>query len=256
MNILIFAENELVSPNKLSITGEKARHLRRERAVARGDRIKVGQLEGQLGSGVVLEAEKDSLLVEFELATESAPLLPIALVLAMPRPRMLRRILQFCAALGLAKIVLLMSSRCEKSFFHSSLLEEKNLEAELIKGLEQSIATRLPQVCVCRSFRKFTERDLLSPLLAEREIRLLAHPSAAKDLTQVSPRCSDRAFCLAIGPEAGWSEEEVSIFEQREFKSFSLGPRQLRVESAVSYLLGQINLLRESSSPFKTAANL
>jgi RsmE family RNA methyltransferase len=48
---------------------------------------------------------------------------------------------------------------------------------------------------------------------------------------------------LAIGPEGGWVDFELTLLAARGFVPFSLGERILRVEVAVPYALGQLKAL-------------
>ena len=64
--------------------------------------------------------------------------------------------------------------------------------------------------------------------------RLLAHPGA----TSSSARQPKPPAVVAIGPEGGWVPFEVELLEAHGFRPFSLGPRILRVETAVPYVFG------------------
>ena len=45
---------------------------------------------------------------------------------------------------------------------------------------------------------------------------------------------------LAIGPEGGWTDDEVELLEERGFRRVSLGPRILRTETAVVVMLARL----------------
>jgi RsmE family RNA methyltransferase len=117
------------------------------------------------------------------------------------------------------------------------------LEDEVVKALEQVWDTRAPEIVVHRSFDWFCERKL-DALLAPRDGRspkaLIAHPGGA-GLRTCTAKETGRIL-IAIGPERGWSEEEVSRFEARSFEHIGLGERVLRVEIALVYLLGRLGI--------------
>ena len=77
--------------------------------------------------------------VELELCLDRDPPVrfDLRLVLALPRPKALRRILQVCAAIGVRSIHLINSRRVEKSYWGSHVLLAPRLEAELVLGAEQ-----------------------------------------------------------------------------------------------------------------------
>ena len=70
----------------------------------------------------------------------------LALLLALPRPKMLKRVLQSVTSLGVKQLYLLNSYRVEKSYWGSPLLQADKLQEQLLLGLEQACDTILPQV--------------------------------------------------------------------------------------------------------------
>jgi 16S rRNA U1498 N3-methylase RsmE len=102
--------------------------------------------------------------------------LPLTLLLALPRPKMLKRILQTVATMGVERLVLMNSYRVEKSFWDSPFLQPQAIEDELTLGLEQGKDTVLPQVILEKRFKPFVEDRL--PALSANSLRLVAHPIA------------------------------------------------------------------------------
>jgi RsmE family RNA methyltransferase len=102
-------------------------------------------------------------------------------------------------------------------------------------GLEQARDTRPPRIEIRERFRPFVEDELDE--WAGRSVRLLPHPAARAVVPRVD---ADQPVTLAIGPDGGWVPFEVDLLERCGFAPVSLGPRILRVEVAVGYLLGRI----------------
>jgi RsmE family RNA methyltransferase len=167
----------------------------------------------------------------------------VDLILALPRPKALRRILPAAASFGVDRLVLLGAARVEKSFFDSPLLQPAAIEEQLCLGLEQGRDTRPPEVLVRRLFRPFVEDELdaLFPTCAH---RLLAHPGAPP-LAQVlaGPRPAGVRTLLAVGPDGGWVPFERQLLGARGLREASLGDRPLRTEVAVAALLGALAAL-------------
>jgi RsmE family RNA methyltransferase len=147
---------------------------------------------------------------------------------------MLKRILQTSAAMGVKKIVLLNSYRVEKSFWQSPLLKAEAINEQLVLGLEQAKDTVLPEVILAKRFKPFIEDDL--PTLALNTRKLVAHPNA----TFQSPMISNERTTLAVGPEGGFIDYEIQKLLEIGFDGISLGPRILRVESAIPVLLASL----------------
>ena len=88
----------------------------------------------------------------------------VDLVLAVPRPKALRRILAAAASLGVDRLVLLAAARVEKSYLASPVLRPERLRKHLLDGLEQAQDTVLPEVHLEPRFRPFIE-DRMDALL-------------------------------------------------------------------------------------------
>jgi RsmE family RNA methyltransferase len=202
-----------------------------------------------MGEAAVLAAGEGELVLRPSLDRAPPPASPVALLLALPRPKILRKVLQAAASMGVKRIVLVGSWRVEKSYFASPLLAPEALRAELLLGLEQGRDTVLPQVSIRRFFKPFVE-DELDALFPERA-RLLAHPAGAAPLEALSP--AGPGVALAVGPEGGWTAYEAGRLEERGFAPFSLGPRVLRVDAAVPYAVGQAELWLRAYPPSRAA---
>jgi RsmE family RNA methyltransferase len=169
------------------------------------------------------------------LDTDPPPRAGVSLVLAIPRPKALRRVIPAVASLGVDRVVLVNAARVEKSYFDSSILDAATLDALIDLGLEQARDTRPPLIEIRERFRPFVEDEL--DAWAGESARFVPHPAAAAVLTRVEP---GRPVVLAIGPDGGWVPFEITLLERCGFVPVSVGPRVLRVEVAVSYILGRL----------------
>ena len=179
--------------------------------------------------------------------TEELPQsLPLTLLVAVPRPQTIKKVLQLAACCGLRAVNFVRTVNVDKSYLQSKSLEAKNIEAELIKGLEQSGDGVFPQISVSRSLSSVLQG------LPPEALRLMADLGPDSSIPRRATAQS-RAIVLALGPEAGWSEEERGLFMKHGFHTLSLGNRMYRVEHALALILGQIMLLRSSGSADNTA---
>lgn len=157
------------------------------------------------------------------------------LILAPPRPRALKRLLPQLASLGVGRIYLVGAKRVEKDFWGATLLKEENYRPLLIDGLMQAGCSILPKLECRRNFRKFVREEI--DLLFADCTKVVAHPYQAG--CSIAHAAMGRRLCLAIGPEGGWLDEEVALLNEHGFRSYSLGGRILRTDTATIALLAK-----------------
>ena len=227
--------------------GRRARHVVEVLRAVPGDRVAVGLWRGPTGEAVVVEDSADQVLLSVNLSGDPPPPSPVSLVLALPRPKILRKVLQAVAAMGVKRLALVGTYRVEKSYFSSPLLAPDAIEAELRLGLEQGKDTRPPAVSLHRHFKPFVEDELDALFAPVPGTRLLAHPGAQGLLDSLPP--GGGGAVLAIGPEGGFTPYEASTLVSRGFLPFSFGPRPLRVDVAVPYAVAQAELWLRRRDP-------
>lgn len=221
------------------LAGRRAAHVARVLRARAGDRILAGVVGGRMGEAEVLAASEGELVLRPALDRDPPAPSPVSLLVALPRPKILRKVLQAAASMGVKRIVLVGSWRVERSYFGSPFLAPEAIRSELLLGLEQGRDTMVPEVRVRRLFKPFVEDELDLALPAR--TRLLAHPPGSPPLSALAAP-EPGAVALAIGPEGGFTAYEAGALAARGFAPFSLGPRVLRVDAAVPYAVGQVEL--------------
>jgi 16S rRNA (uracil1498-N3)-methyltransferase len=234
LNLLLLLDADFVDVSRVRLSGRRRGHVVDVHRAAVGDTLAVGRLGGLMGTGRVVSLDDDAIELDVELHQHPPAKLPLTLVLALPRPKVLNRALAAATSLGVERIVLVNAWKVEKSYWKSPRMAEENLVEQRLLGLEQAKDTILPELVLARLFRPFVEREL--PALTEGRVALVAHPHAPT----ACPRAIDRPCVLAIGPEGGWIPAELQSLEAIEFQSVDLGPRILRVETAVAALVGRL----------------
>jgi RsmE family RNA methyltransferase len=248
MNIVLI-ENQENQGGRVLLTDRRAKHLIKVLQVQLGDTVRVGIIDGPKGCGkVVAYCARFPFQVELEVefVAELPEKPPIDLLLALPRPIMLRRIFSQAAALGVGTIFITNAQRVEKSFWNATLLNEEEYRPHLLQGLEQAVDTRVPEVAVYERFKPFIE-DVLPGRIAQYSHLLIAHPGSPDTLKTVITERPGRVL-LAVGPEGGWIDYEISRFAECGFAAFSLGERILKVDTAVVALHARLSERRESFS--------
>jgi RsmE family RNA methyltransferase len=234
VNLLLLEDGDFIAADRVLLSGRRLKHLLEVHRAEVGDSLRVGQLNGLMGNGQLLrlDAEQAELTVQLDQPPPSK--LPITLLLALPRPKMLRRVLQTISTMGVARLILLNSYRVEKSFWQTPFLEPAVIREQLILGLEQARDTVLPEVIIEMRFKPFVEDHL--PSIAAGTLGLVGHPGDYP----ACPRAVEQPITLAIGPEGGWIPYEVEKLQQAGLQPVQLGARILRVETAVSALLARL----------------
>ncbi len=235
MNIILLEDTQFISEHEALATPRQSTHIKQILKSASGDRVSIGRLGGALGSATVHWQDDRCTLAEVTLDTPPPSPLPLSLILAMPRPQMLKRILQTVSMFGVSRLYLIQTARVEKSFWSSPSATEAAMREQLLLGLEQAKATQLPQIHTFRRFREFVEDHC--PGLTAGHRNILAHPGPY-------PFCpsgvSASPLTLAVGPEGGFNEFEVERFIAGGFEPVQFGPRILKVETAVTALLARL----------------
>lgn len=234
MNLLLLEEADLVGPARARLHGRRLQHLRQVQRVEVGSDLRAGLLGGALGRAHVLRLDSEQAELEVHFTGEPPAKLPLTLLLALPRPKALRRLLQTVAAMGVPRLILLNGYRVEKSYWQSPFLQPSAIRQQLLLGLEQGVDTRLPEIRLETRFKPFVE-DCLPGMVGD-SLGLAGHPG---DFAPC-PRAVQGPVTLAVGPEGGWIPYEVDKLANAGLAPVQLGPRILRVETAVTALLARL----------------
>jgi len=234
VNLLLLEAADFVAADRVVLRDRRLTHLREVHRAEAGESLRVGLLGGQMGQGQLLRLDATEAELRIELQQPPPAKLPVTLLLALPRPKMLRRVLQTVASMGVPKLVLLNSYRVEKSFWQTPFLEPQAIREQLLLGLEQARDTVLPEVIIEKRFKPFVEDRL--PQLVAGTRGLVGHPGDYP----TCPRALSEPVTLAIGPEGGWIPYEVEKLTEAGLQPVQLGDRILRVETAVSALLARL----------------
>jgi RsmE family RNA methyltransferase len=234
MNLVLLFKEDFINENKVRLDGRRLRHILDVHRPAKGDGLRVGLAGGLVGSGQITSITADSLEMDVALTDRPPAALPLNLILALPRPKVLRRVLLAVTAMGVKRIFLLNSYRVEKSFWQSPVLRPESIQRQLMLGLEQARDTILPEVFLRPFFRPFAEDE--APALIKNTLPLVAHPGAQT----TCPREAGQPVTLAVGPEGGFIPYEVEKLVSCGFQAVHLGGRILNIEAAVPALISRL----------------
>ena len=248
MNLVLFTPEDLLSSGRAQVCGRRARHICEVHRAQPGKVLKAGLLGGKMGTALVASVSPDSVTFEdVALTCEPPPKPGLHLILAIPRPKVLTRVLESAAALGVTSVTLLNAARVEKSYFDSPRLDDVTAREALLRGLEQGCDTVLPELRLARRFRPFVEDEL--PVLFGHARRLAAHPGDFPSLAEAFRADGlppETETAVALGPEGGFVPFEIELLQAAGFRLFQMGPRILRVETAAAFIAGQTAAVRDT----------
>lgn len=263
MNLLLLEPSEVGAEGIAVLSGARATHLRQILRAQPGQDIRVGVIDGGRGSGIIRSVDERTVTVEFELEGVVPERPPVDLLLALPRPKVMRRLWAQIAALGVGHILLSNAERVERNYFDSHVLGADVYRPLLVEGLQQARDTCMPIVSIHRRLKVLVEDDLDS--LCPRGARLVAQPGSERTcsatlaacttpdiIARQAPKASSRVL-LAVGPEGGWNDFELQLMHAHGFKTVAMGRRTLRSDTALIALLA---LLHEAVSTSEATSGI
>ncbi len=248
MNRILFEQTEVVG-DRAVFGGVRAEHVLNVLHGSMGQTLKTGIVDGLIGTSVIeaiepLPPDPATGLAQGRITVrcrhvETAVAPWVDLILAPPRPRAMKRLLPQLVQMGVGRIVLVGAEKVEKAFWGAQLLKEAVHRPLLLDGLMQAGTTALPTIQIEKSFRRYFVNGRFEEEFVAQPTRVVAHPygsrGAVPEYKSESPR-----LVVAIGPEGGWTDEEVELLERHHFARLPLGPRILRTDTAVLALLARL----------------
>lgn len=207
-------------------------HLIQHVKVAVGDTLKVGILNQSRYLTEVAEIAADKIVLHPIQQQDVPAKIPVTLIVALPRPKVLRRLVMDSVTLGVEKLILLHSYRVDKSYWQTPFLNQLNNYAML--GLEQAGDVFMPEIILEKRFKPFVEDRLR--LWTAAQSTFVAHPYAS----QTMPAAWNQSCQVIIGPEGGFIPYEIELLEKNGCQNVTLGSRILRTETAIPAILGRL----------------
>ncbi len=239
MNLILFEPSEVSDDGRVEPSGARAKHLLNVLKVTPGHQVRVGIIDGPMGVGTVIETRQDAVTLgcAFEASVPERP--RVDLLLAVPRPKVLRRLWAQLSALGVGQVILTNAEKVERDYFDSHVMHEEGYRPLLLEGLQQARDTRVPLVSIHKRFTVLIEDDLDRLFPASR--RVVAHPGSGRSFqSALSPPGNERVL-VAIGPEGGWNDFELAMLERHGFMQAGLGARTLTTTTACIAVLSLVH---------------
>lgn len=231
MNILVLPAHAFADERTAIITDTtQLNHIRTVLKAQIGDELKIGQLYGKIGKGKIHHLD-DSVchLSDVMLNQEPPAKLGVTVILALPRPKVLRRLILDMTAFGVNHIIIINSARTDKSYWGSPLIGK--IDEFILEGLQQGIDTIPPTVTLEKRFKPFVQDSL--PTFIQNKHAVVLHP-----YTSLHFKTLAKPDVVIIGAEGGFVPYEIELLQSVGVEVATLGSRILRTESAVNAILG------------------
>lgn len=238
MNLILLHPDE-VNDARAVLSDARARHIRKVLKAEPGKGLRIGMLNGSFGTGVVKALDSGAVELQCSFDPEPPPKPRVDVLMAMPRPKVLKRMWAQLAALGVGKVVLLRSEKVERYYFDSHVIEPDFYNKLLVEGLQQARCTHLPEVQIEPLFKPYVEDRFESEFCDH--LKLLADPSGGKHIQGFQVLEESQRVLLGIGAEGGWTPYELDMLQERGFELIGMGDRILRTDTATIALLAQLD---------------
>jgi 16S rRNA (uracil1498-N3)-methyltransferase len=214
-----------------ALTGDQAVHL------ARVLRAEPGQVYDIVANGFVHRAEivavsdkEVTFALHEELEADAAR--PLHLLLAVFKFDHFEWAVEKATELGVARITPVVARRTEKHLALTAAKRAERWRRIVLEAAKQSRRTDVPEIAepVSLKLALDAEKSDVRILLSETE-QVVGLGDAVREET-VSRGSGGATYALAIGPEGGWTPEEMGLFGSQGWRSVTLGPRILRAETA------------------------
>lgn len=208
-----------LNKSEIEITGEIAHQIIKVLKFEIGEKIELSDGKGAVGFGKVKNLNKNSVLVEIEKVEKLEENKKTTLFCAVLKKENFELVVQKATECGISKIVPVITDRTIKTGLKLDRLEKIAKEAS-----EQSGRSIIPEISEPVSFEKSLE------LIKKEDLNILFDISGEK-FSEIIKNNFEKAN-IFIGPEGGWTENEIEKVKNLNFKIASLGRLTLRAETA------------------------
>ncbi|HEY6937534.1 MAG TPA: RsmE family RNA methyltransferase [Terriglobales bacterium] len=224
-----------VSGNRAVLLGEHAAHLSRVLRAQVGQEFDIAA-EGVVRRGRVVSVSEER--VEFELGeeVEATPLAQVTLALAIFKFDRMEWVIEKCTELGVTRILPFAARRTDARLAAAAVKRVERWRRIAREAAEQARRAAQPEIV--------NPVKLGDVLALQGELRIvLSEAETATSLRELCASGGGSSLLLAIGPEGGWTTEEVQAFAEAGWRTASLGPTILRAETAAIAALAVVMAL-------------
>ncbi|QDT10358.1 RsmE family RNA methyltransferase [Planctomycetes bacterium K23_9] len=190
----------------------------------------------QADATVVSVTRKEcSVRIEHSSSVDREPNRELTFAIALPKPDRCRELIERLTELGVQRVVPIVAVRTQRGPSENLI---GKLRRAVIEACKQSGRNVLMEITEPMSLAEYVDQPDSTPAIDSTPAKWIAHPDGPiLDFTQI---VSIDSASLLIGPEGGWTEEEINIALDAGFKKVGLGKRIYRIETAAVYLAARL----------------
>ena len=238
-----------------ALHGDQAQHLSRVLRAQPGMEFDV-VAGGHAWLARIASIDRDSVHFTLLHELETASALPVTLLLSVFKFDRMEWAIEKAVELGCGRIVPVLAERTEKHLAQAAAKRAERWRRLALEAAKQSRRSDLPEIgeptrlaAVLATDRPLASREKSGaegiPASSSTLRILLSETEEDQPLLRILQQNASEAerggITLAVGPEGGWSAAEIALFTRAGWRSASLGPRILRVETAVIAALAIVN---------------
>jgi 16S rRNA (uracil1498-N3)-methyltransferase len=225
-----------VKSNRAALTGAHAAHLSRVLRARVGQEFDIA-LGGEVRRGSVVSVDENRVELELGESVEAQPARPVTLALAVFKFDRFEWAVEKCTELGVSRVVPIIARRTDLHLAQGAAKRAERWRRIGREASEQSRRLGAPEIAEPLKLREYLQAEK-----AEKRI-VLAENEAEVQLRDLCE--GDSELALAIGPEGGWTPDELKLFAENGWQSASLGRNILRAETAAIAALAIVQALSE-----------
>lgn len=212
-------------------------HLRDTLAVSTGDWVDLAVQNGPKGKGKVIKEIDGSITLDITwLPVHPPDCYPISLVVGLARPQTCRKILEQATAQGVCSFSFFEADKGEASYAQSRLWTSDEWKRKIEAGVAQSFSSSVPGCSLFSNLGEALEQEK-----KKRATGIALDNYEATGSLHAHLKGRSKEYVLCLGAERGWSDRERNLLRKYGYSLLHLGPRVLRVETAVVAALGVIS---------------
>jgi 16S rRNA (uracil1498-N3)-methyltransferase len=222
---------DLKQPGIISMLETEAQHLSKVKRAELGDHVELFDGQGRLAVGVIATISRKAVTVEVQGISAAVPISPVTKTLAVAPPKgdRLTSLVEKATELGIDRLILLQTDR---TIVTPGEQKRERLNQVVISACKQSLRLRLMEISEITPLKKWL------PKLQPAQQLYLADPNGESWLNQSTdchkqqPTTAITEHIACIGPEGGFTAEEITLFTQHSAKKVAIAPHILRIETA------------------------
>lgn len=238
LNLILFEPDEIGRP--LPTADPRARHVLEVLRRRPGDSFDAGLTNGTPGRATLVAQQDNTLEIAFTPGEPLAPRATLRVLVGLPRPQTARDILRDATTLGATELHFVISARTDTNYASSSLWSTGEWRRHVLAGAMQAFDPRLPRVTWGTPLG-----EVLDELPREDPLYACDNYEAPRPLAR-SLLPGDRPLAIALGPERGWDASDRNLLRAHHAELVHLGPRVLRLETAIVAALTLVTASRLS----------